>query len=741
MNVAPLQIYSSALIFAPTNCEFRRCFKEMIPKWIKHQPTVPMDWDLCEQTLEGHRAAIDQAVLSPDSSLIASRSQNKVLIWRSHTGTCIHEIDVDARTEQMTFSCDSKLFYLVLSNCKVETWETDTWTCKTTIKAGTVAGSALYRATAISHDCKLVAVGSIKRIEIRSIATPGDSVKTIKTHRSRRFSLIFSPDSTYIAALFSDPTSLQVWPVHGGEPIKIEYCLAAAYSADSSLMALAFENVIEMRRIDKGSLNFHQKFSLGDKYPLSLTLSHDASLLAIGFKSNKLGIWLTDTGECIWTANDHTNVISSLSFSQDSTFLVSSSRDGTMRIYSVGKHQSPEVHERKLEQVGPITVSSDSSLILLEPDPGNSIWQILRVDTGACIRELDRDKLQCEPTFTQDSALAIIQGGAVEIWHPDRCRSVQNLDGLGSDPSAIPAACFSADFTLAAGILDDRSLQIWQVNTGVCMRAVKSAMPKSYFPETLTLCFSPDASRIACTSERKKEVFVWQIASDLPAQNFDLSENVDCFALSNTKLAAASDSLGFRIWSLETGDLLQHLRKSGLYLRRLAFSYDSALLASTRHYTSEKAIQIWNANTSAHVQVINVGLEITHISFEPNSNSRLCTNLGRIKSKASPTSLGEDAAGVGQTQLWYYDELGFDNDDQHDYGTWITFNGEKLLWLPAKYRGRWETSRAVSESVAAIGSKYLEQFAIIGFDTEKVPKWYHDMHKYFESRRAIDKDL
>lgn len=81
MDVAPLQIYSSALIFAPKSCEFRRCFEEAIPKWIKHQPTAPMDWDLCLQTLEGHKEPVSQAVLSPDSSLIASSSVNKVLIW------------------------------------------------------------------------------------------------------------------------------------------------------------------------------------------------------------------------------------------------------------------------------------------------------------------------------------------------------------------------------------------------------------------------------------------------------------------------------------------------------------------------------------------------------------------------------------------------------------------------------------------------------------------------------------
>ncbi|PTB43634.1 uncharacterized protein TrAFT101_002192 [Trichoderma asperellum] len=744
MDVAPLQIYSSGLIFAPKRCEFRQCFEKAIPAWIKHQRTVSMDWDLCLQTLEGHNEPVFQAVLSPDSSLIASRSKTKVLIWRSHSGTCIHNIKA-IRSKTIAFSPDSTSFYLVCSDGSVQRWETDTWTCKTRAEEDPVVVSPVTEVrrghrygAAISHDCKLVAVFAATGIEIRSISTPADSTKSIKTSVSSDQSLIFSPDSTYIVVQSFVSKLLEMWPIHGGKPTLIQHCSDIAFSPDSSLVALGFQVAVEICRIDKGSLKFYQKFRL-DYGHCGFAFSHDAVLLAISLKSHKFGIWLTATGECLWTVTDHTDSITSLSFSHDSTFLVSSSYDRTLRIYSVSKERLPEMNEKKHKQVRSITISPDSSLLLLELYRRSSTWQVFRVDSGTCLAEFDQNKLQSEPTFMHDSALAVIKGGVAEIWHTDGRRSVQNLDGLGSDLSVVGQACFSADFTLAAGILEDRSLRIWRVNTGESIRVVKYAVPTEF--HQITLCFSPDASRIAYASKLAKELFVWPIKSDTPTRKFD-SGAVPCFALSNTKLAAVFGKGLFgkealRIWSLETGDILHGLHGIDGYTQTLAFSYDSTLLASKALFMGKNEVYIWNTDTGARMQTIEFGSGITYLSFEPNGNSGLRTNLGRIKFKDS-TALGEDAASVGQFQPWRYDKLGYNNGN--DY-SWITYNGEKILWLPVKYRGGWRASCDVSESVVAIASDSLGQEVVIEFDVEKIPVWYHDMHTYFVQQQKVSKSL
>ena len=58
MEEAPLQIYCSALVFAPEMSIVREYFKKQIPHWIGGLPKVQRDWSSLEQTLEGHSGSV-----------------------------------------------------------------------------------------------------------------------------------------------------------------------------------------------------------------------------------------------------------------------------------------------------------------------------------------------------------------------------------------------------------------------------------------------------------------------------------------------------------------------------------------------------------------------------------------------------------------------------------------------------------------------------------------------------------
>ncbi|KAL7941189.1 WD40 repeat-like protein [Trichoderma barbatum] len=724
MDIAPLQIYSSALLFAPKTCVLRQCFEEAVPKWIKRQPTVPMDWDSCLSILE-HDQTVCRAVFSPDSSLTASTTASNVYIWQSQTGTCVHEFDVCSKA--IAFSSDSKLFHVVSDYGRVEAWETDAWTRTMIVERetemySTASENTMVWSAAISLDCKLFAVAFDKGIQIRSVSTQ-NLLKSIEMNTFNVNHLMFSQDSAYLLAQSSLFSLCSTWPVGNGQKALIEGCWGIAYSPDSSLMALGCKEAIEIHRIGMRSLTPLQKFPFRNEVGMGgLTFSHDAALLAICF-GRQIEIWLTDTGKCIWSVNAHTNSVKSLSFSHDSTLLVSSSSDRTLHIYNISKHRSAEIPVRQHGSDRSIMFSPDSSLILSKPYRENdTIWQILRADSGVCLVEFDRDKLQSEPIFTHDSKLTMLKDGTAEIWHADKPQHAQNLEGLGSDPSSTVAACFSADLTLAAGVMRDGSLRIWQMDTGACVRRVKCTLPDEKFVKSVILRFSPDASRIAFCALDTDWFLVWQVESDAPAQKFEKWRYANIFAFSNTKLAAhlTGDQITSRkisIWSLETGDVLLKLCANSATIKMLTFSCDSALLALARDCSGE--VEIWNADTGAHVHNINLGVAIAYLSFEPN-NSGLRTNLSRIKFRES--ALGTDKVDNSQLQPWYYDGLGYENDDQNDKSSWITFNGKRLLWLPAEYRGSFS---AVSESVFATVPTDGHG-ALIEFDIGRLLKMDHN---------------
>ncbi|KAH6889960.1 hypothetical protein B0T10DRAFT_365361, partial [Thelonectria olida] len=87
IDVAPLQLYASALVFAPDPSIIRRTFEHYIPRWIFPLPNVDSNWNAVLQTLEGHGGGVNSVVFSRDGKLIASGSSDHTIkVWDVATG-------------------------------------------------------------------------------------------------------------------------------------------------------------------------------------------------------------------------------------------------------------------------------------------------------------------------------------------------------------------------------------------------------------------------------------------------------------------------------------------------------------------------------------------------------------------------------------------------------------------------------------------------------------------------------
>jgi WD40 repeat protein len=136
---------------------------------------------------------------------------------------------------------------------------------------------------------------------------------------------------------------------------------------------------------------------------------------------------------------------------------------------------------------------------------------------------------------------------------------------------------------------------------------------------------------------------------------------------------------------------LQTLEGHRDWVSSVAWSHDATRLASA---SSDNKVKIWDPATGQCVSTLEGYSDLRNLQFHQSNSDLLHTELGTfdLRTVAISTVLGPASA---DHLLPIAVEYGLSSNR-----TWITYQGENLLWLPAEYR---PSSSAISGTAVSIG--------------------------------------
>ena len=264
---SPLQVYTSALVFSPSQSIIRKLFQNEEPPWLLLKPTVEKMWGEPCPALE-NRSRVTSLVFSPNGQRLASGSRDgTVRMWDVATGAL-----------QWTFNEPNSILYL--------------------FKRQQI--SILF-----SPDGQRLISNSLDSgARVWNVAT-GTLQYTLNDY-NHKYSKVFSPDGQRLASGSWD-TRIRVWNIATGA---LQCMLngssgehSIAFSPDGQRLASSLRyGEVRVWDVATGALQCSLN---GSGCEHSIAFSPDGQQLASGWGDGAVRVWNMVTGALQWRLNSH----------------------------------------------------------------------------------------------------------------------------------------------------------------------------------------------------------------------------------------------------------------------------------------------------------------------------------------------------------------------------------------------------------------------------------------------------
>ncbi len=285
-------------------------------------------------------------------------------------------------------------------------------------------------------------------------------------------------------------------------------------------------------------------------YVYPVAYSPDGRWIASGSWDGTVRLWDAQTAEPCATL-PHPGNVRALAFSPDSSWLVSGC-DGKdqLQIWDVATGRRRKEVKGPGKVVQAVAVSPDGARIAaVEKDDG--IVAIAQTNTGAEIASwrvgragITKKALAYSPDGRR------LAGSGEDAQKIDICdaQTHQRTARLAGHTGAVYSVAFSPDGRRLVSASNDRTVRVWDVDTGTC-----EAVLKGHTDEVFTAAFHPDGTRLA-SAGRDRAVWLWDLATGQEVTRLQGHSNYVfslAFSPDGKSLVSGSGDGTVRLWDTE----------------------------------------------------------------------------------------------------------------------------------------------------------------------------------------------
>lgn len=520
----------------------------------------------------------------------SSRSAVRRLIGPMIARIPRHSFNNDAPVVSLSLSANGNILAAGLAGGRVHLWNMVTNNIGSTLShaEGTI------QAMAFSADGKWLATASYDTARIWNVRTGLQHGKTIK-HSYQIYVLAFSPDNKTLATASADDTA-RLWDVDTSQPRGIplkhnDAVVAVSFTPDGKLLATgSWDGTARLWDTELGE-PFGKPFK-HDGTVLDVSFSPDGETLATstGSRAGPHGaaqLWNVLTGQPLHERLQHKDEVLEVSFSPDGGTLATASSDGTAQLWNVTTGQPRGEPLKHYGDVLSLTFSLDGKYLATASgivDGGER--PLKRSDEPNEVRLWDAMTGEpfCAPlkhyhkitglSFCPDGKTLLTGSfdGFLREWNLVEAQ----YDG-GRLGKSFVSASFSYDLKRLATHTHDRTVQVWDVETGKAW-----GDPIKHDGQILVQSFDR-SGKILAIAGRGGTAQLWNTETNQPFGS-PLKHESDVWELSfspdGKTLATGTEEGRVSLWDTVSGKRKHGSRRHQDKITALSFSPDGKTLAT-----------------------------------------------------------------------------------------------------------------------------------------------------------------